>query len=87
MPDFSALPPLTLALIGVAMLAAGFAHGVIGFGFPVVATPLVALAALFVGHRIHDRVSAATYARWLRGFLWLMVGLLVLHFARQQWAQ
>jgi hypothetical protein len=35
-------------------------------------------AALFVGHRIHDRVSAATYARWLRGFLWLMVGLLVL---------
>jgi hypothetical protein len=31
-------------------------------------------------------VSAATYARWLRGFLWLMVGLLVLQFARQQWA-
>jgi uncharacterized membrane protein YfcA len=257
MPDFTALPPLTLALIGVAMLAAGFAHGVIGFGFPVVATPLlalaldlkvaivvslvptlavalvnafrggrlresigrfwflplcllagayvgtrilivapsepfllvlacllvvflnlerlghtnvpfvqrhptasavvagvlagvfeatvnvagpmllvyfmlaglnprslvqvmnlsflvgkgtqiatwagaggvglaawiatapfalIALAALFVGHRIHDRVSAATYARWLRGFLWLMVGLLVLQFARQQWA-
>jgi len=47
---------------------------------------LVAVAALFVGHRIHDRVSTATYAKWLRGFLWLMVGLLVLQFARQQWA-
>lgn len=44
MPDFLALPPLTLVLVGVAMLAAGFAHGVIGFGFPVVATPLLTLA-------------------------------------------
>jgi uncharacterized membrane protein YfcA len=44
MPDFAALPPLTLALIGAAVLAAGFVHGVIGFGFPIVATPLLALA-------------------------------------------
>jgi uncharacterized membrane protein YfcA len=46
---------------------------------------LVALAALLVGHRVHDRVSAATYVKWLRGFLWLMVGLLVLQFVRQRW--
>ena len=45
----------------------------------------VALAALFAGHRVHDRVSAATYVKWLRGFLWLMVGLLVLQFVRQRW--
>jgi uncharacterized membrane protein YfcA len=47
---------------------------------------LVALAALFVGHRVHDRVSAATYVKWLRGFLWVMVGLLCLQFVRQRWA-
>jgi hypothetical protein len=47
---------------------------------------LVALAALFAGHRIHDRVSTATYMKWLRGFLWLMVGLLAMQFARQRWA-
>jgi hypothetical protein len=47
---------------------------------------LLALAALFAGHRLHDRVSTATYVNWLRGFLWLMVGLLILQFVRQRWA-
>jgi uncharacterized protein len=37
------LGPLALAVLVVACLAAGFGHGAIGFGFPVVATPLVAL--------------------------------------------
>ena len=32
-----------LVFVGVACLVAGFAHGAIGFGFPMVATPLVAL--------------------------------------------
>jgi len=37
------LGPLALGFVVLVCLAAGFAHGAIGFGFPVVATPLVAL--------------------------------------------
>ena len=37
------LGPLTLAFVLLVCLAAGFAHGAIGFGFPIVATPLVTL--------------------------------------------
>ncbi len=32
-----------LAFVAVAMLVAGFVHGALGFGFPLIATPLVAL--------------------------------------------
>ena len=32
-----------LAIVAVACLISGFAHGALGFGFPIVATPLVAL--------------------------------------------
>jgi uncharacterized membrane protein YfcA len=44
---------------------------------------LLALVTLLIGHRVHDRVSTATYMKWLRGFLWVMVGMLVLQFIRQ----
>jgi uncharacterized protein len=37
------LGPWALGFVLLVCLAAGFAHGAIGFGFPVVATPLVAL--------------------------------------------
>ena len=37
------LGPWALGFVVLVCLAAGFAHGAIGFGFPVVATPLVAL--------------------------------------------
>ena len=37
------LGPPALAFVVLVCVAAGFAHGAIGFGFPVVATPLVAL--------------------------------------------
>ena len=37
------LGPLALCFVVLVCLAAGFAHGAIGFGFPIVATPLVAL--------------------------------------------
>ena len=37
------LGPLALGFVVLVCLAAGFAHGAIGFGFPIVATPLVAL--------------------------------------------
>jgi uncharacterized protein len=37
------LGPLALCYVVLVCLAAGFAHGAIGFGFPIVATPLVAL--------------------------------------------
>jgi uncharacterized membrane protein YfcA len=38
------LAPWALVFVAVVCLAAGFAHGALGFGFPLVATPLVALA-------------------------------------------
>jgi uncharacterized membrane protein YfcA len=37
------LGPWSLGFVLLVCLAAGFAHGAIGFGFPIVATPLVAL--------------------------------------------
>src|SRR6185503_1188320 len=33
-----------LAFVGAVCLLSGFAHGALGFGFPMLATPLVALA-------------------------------------------
>ena len=43
-PDPASLSAPTLAWIAGVMLFAGFVHGVIGLGFPIVATPLLALA-------------------------------------------
>ena len=42
-PGFGDLPAWTLAWISGVMLLSGFVHGVIGFGFPIVATPLLTL--------------------------------------------
>jgi uncharacterized membrane protein YfcA len=42
-PGFDDLPAWTLAWIAGVMLLSGFVHGVIGFGFPIVATPLLTL--------------------------------------------
>jgi len=44
MPALGELGAGALAWITVVILVAGFTHGVIGFGFPVVATPLLTLA-------------------------------------------
>src|ERR1044072_3046581 len=38
------LPAAVIAFVALACLVAGFGHGALGFGFPIVATPLVALA-------------------------------------------
>jgi len=38
------LGPVVIAFVALACLLAGFGHGALGFGFPIVATPLVALA-------------------------------------------
>src|SRR6185503_4316033 len=35
------------------------------------------VAALFAGMRVRERIDAATYRRWLRGALWVMVVLLL----------
>jgi len=43
---------------------------------------LLATVTLLVGRRIHDRINTFTYMRWLRGFLWAMVVLLIVQFAR-----
>src|ERR1041384_7580884 len=37
------LGPAVIAFVALACLVAGFGHGALGFGFPIVATPLVAL--------------------------------------------
>lgn len=42
-PDLASLSAWTLAWIAGVMLLAGFVHGVIGLGFPIVATPLLTL--------------------------------------------
>src|ERR1051326_1382394 len=39
----AALGLASLVFVAAVCLAAGFAHGALGFGFPIVATPLVAL--------------------------------------------
>lgn len=41
--ELSQLSALALAWFVFALLASGFAHGLIGFGFPLIATPLVVL--------------------------------------------
>jgi uncharacterized membrane protein YfcA len=46
----------------------------------VAAFTIPSVAALFVGMRVRSRIDAATYRRWLRGALWVMVGLLALQF-------
>jgi uncharacterized protein len=43
---------------------------------------LLAAVTLVFGRRIHDRISTFTYMRWLRGFLWAMVALLLAQFIR-----
>jgi uncharacterized protein len=43
---------------------------------------LLAGVTLVFGRRIHDRLSTFTYMRWLRGFLWAMVALLLAQFIR-----
>jgi hypothetical protein len=43
MPGLESIPAWAIAWIAVVMLLSGFAHGIIGFGFPIIATPLLAL--------------------------------------------
>jgi uncharacterized membrane protein YfcA len=43
---------------------------------------LLAAGTLMFGRRVHDRLSTFTYMRWLRGFLWAMVALLIAQFIR-----
>jgi uncharacterized protein len=45
-----------------------------------------AVAALYVGMRVRDRIDAATYRRWLRAALWVMAILLLGQFATRAMA-
>lgn len=47
-----------------------------------VALIVPAVAALFAGMRVRERIDAVTYRKWLRGALWVMAGLLVLQYFR-----
>lgn len=40
------------------------------------------MPGLGAGRRLHHRASTETYTRSLRGFLWLMVVLLLVQFVR-----
>lgn len=44
MPGFESFSPAVLAWIGAVVILAGLIQGTLGFGFPLVATPLVAMA-------------------------------------------
>ncbi|MEX0873162.1 MAG: sulfite exporter TauE/SafE family protein, partial [Aquisalimonadaceae bacterium] len=41
---------------------------------------VMAMLGLLIGIAVRERVSVAVYRGWLRGFLWLMSGLLVVQF-------
>jgi uncharacterized membrane protein YfcA len=58
--------------------------GGIGLEYWLSTLPLAAaaVATLVLGTRIRKRVDAATYVGWLRKFLWAMVVLLLVQFAR-----
>lgn len=43
MPGFESLDPLNLVLLLAVLTFAGFVHGALGLGFPMIATPLLAL--------------------------------------------
>ena len=43
---------------------------------------VLALVALPLGRKVHLRISPQTYTNWLRWFLWAMVVLLLVQFAR-----
>jgi len=65
-----------------ARVATWAASGVMSPGTWVFAAALAlpAVAALFAGMRVRERIDAATYRRWLRGALWLMSALLMVQF-------
>ena len=43
---------------------------------------IIAVTGLGFSCLVHDRISTFTYMRWLRGFLWAMVALLIAQFIR-----
>ncbi|MGB7541420.1 MAG: sulfite exporter TauE/SafE family protein [Burkholderiales bacterium] len=47
MPGLEALSPWGYAWVGAVLLGAGFVHGMLGLGFPLVAMPLLAMALPF----------------------------------------
>lgn len=52
----------------------------LGFWASTVPLALIAASAYLLGQRIRFRLPAATYIRWLRGFLWIMSGVLLIQF-------
>jgi uncharacterized membrane protein YfcA len=66
-----------------AQTAAWVASGEIGARawLAIGALAVPAVAALFAGMRVRDRIDAATYRRWLRGALWALAGVLLLQFS------
>src|ERR1041385_5826517 len=76
-PRMSAeLGPAVIAFVALACLVAGFGHGALGFGFPIVATPLVALAiGAWLGTRILLAVSPEPFLLVLAGVILLYLNL------------
>jgi len=57
-----------------------------GFWLLIGALAVPSVAALFAGMRLRHRIDAATYRRWLRGALWVMVLLLLGQFSGKVFA-
>lgn len=47
---------------------------------------IAASLAYLAGQRVRTRLPAATYVRWLRAFLWLMSGVLIVQFVKSTWS-
>jgi uncharacterized membrane protein YfcA len=67
-----------------ARVATWAASGALSPGLWAFAAALIvpAVATLFLGMRVRERIDAATYRRWLRGALWVMAAVLVFQYFR-----
>jgi hypothetical protein len=65
MTSLDALPLIAIAWIVLALAAAGLVHGTLGLGFPLVATPLIALITDIKTAVV--LVAPATFGRGHRG--------------------
>ena len=60
---------MTWLAVAGAFLLASYVKGTTGMGFPLIATPMVALGAFWVGLRTQDRVRQETFIRILHVLL------------------
>lgn len=92
MPGLDALSMLALVYVAIAVAGAGLVHGTLGLGFPIVATPLVALVtgikpaivlvvpptlAVVIASIVAGGSVVQTLRDWWRMPVWMFLGALV----------